>query len=227
MVGAGSQAVPSYPGADDTRITFLPLVDTWREGGPMAVESPDEAFGFALLGERGHTSIGPALGFAPTRSAESIPGLAKVGFGIEAGAFAETYLGSALRLRGEVLQGIGAHRALTGNLSADYVWRQGNEGPIVTIGPRVRWGSAKYNRTYFGVPGPSPVPTFAAYEPGSGIYAIGALAGLRLPLGRTFGLYGYAGYDRLTGPASDSPIVQAGSRDQFSGGLALTYRFSI
>lgn len=227
MIGTGVQSIPSYPGADEQRLTFLPLVDTWREGGPMPVESPDEAFGFAVLGKRGGWAAGPAVSFAATRSADALPGLAKVGFGIEAGAFAETYVAPALRLRAELRQGIGGHRALIGDLAADFVWRQGNEGPIATIGPRLRWGSAKHNRAYFGVPTPSPVGALAPYEPGSGIYAVGASAGLRLPLGRTFGLYGYLGYDRLTGPATDSPIVAAGSKDQYSAGLAMTYRFTL
>ncbi len=59
----------------------------------------------------------------------------------------------------------------------------------------------------------------AAFDPNSGFYAIGAVAGLTHKLGRNWGLQGYAGYDRLIGDAADSPIVRAfGSRDQFSGG---------
>lgn len=48
-----------------------------------------------------------------------------------------------------------------------------------------------------------------------------------MPVSGIFGLYGYAGYDRLTGEAKDSPIVAAGKKDQFSAGLALTYRFRL
>jgi outer membrane protein len=120
---------------------------------------------------------------------------------------------------------------LTGDFAADLVIRGGpkedggGESAVATVGPRLRWGSSKYTRAYFGVPTPAPI--FTSYEPDGGIYAVGAVAGLRLPLGRTFGLYGYLGYDRLTGDAADSPIVQAGSRDQYSAGLALTYRFTI
>ena len=40
-------------------------------------------------------------------------------------------------------------------------------------------------------------------------------------------LYGDAGYRRLVGDAADSPIVKrAGSENQFTAGLGLTYRFS-
>lgn len=231
MIGTGVQTVPRYPGADSNQTGFLPLVDTWREGEQIPVETPDEAFGSALIGSRSGTSIGPAIGFAEGRSVADLPGLAKVGFGIEAGAFAQTFLGPQLRLRGELRQGIGGHKALTGDLAADLVIRGkpgaagGSEALVATLGPRLRWGSAKFNRAYFGVP--SPAPVFTAYAPGGGIYAVGAVAGLRLPLGRTFGLYSYLGYDRLTGDAAASPIVQAGSRDQYSAGLALTYRFTL
>ncbi len=231
MIGTGVQTLPRYPGADGNQATFLPLFDTWREGEQIPVESPDEAFGSALIGSRSGTSIGPAIGFAESRAADDVPGLAKVGFGMEAGVFAQTFPVPQLRLRAELRQGIGGHKALTGDLAADLVIRGGagdnggGEGLVATLGPRLRWGSAKHNRAYFGVP--SPAPVFTAYEPGGGIYAVGAVAGVRLPLGRTFGLYGYLGYDRLTDRAARSPIVQAGNRDQVSGGLALTYRFTI
>ena len=227
MIGTGVQWIPSFPGADSSRVTFLPLVDTWRAGEPMTPESPDEAFGFAVLGKRNQgVSVGPALTFAPTRSTDDLPGLPKVGFGMEAGVFADVWPLEPLRLRAELRQGIGAHKALTGDLAADFVWRDGKEGTIVTAGPRVRWGSGKYNRAYFGVATPG-AGGFTAYEPGSGIYAVGATAGIRMPVSGIFGLYGYAGYDRLTGEAKDSPIVAAGKKDQFSAGLALTYRFRL
>lgn len=227
MVGVGIQAKPRYPGADSDRIAFLPLVDVWRNGEPVTAKSPDEAAGFALVGKRsGRFAAGPVIGFAPTRAASDVPGLPKVGFGVEAGAFTEVWPLKTLRLRAELRQGIGAHKSLTGDLAADLVWRRGNEGAMFTAGPRLRWGSAKYNRVYFGVAAPG-IAALAPFEPGSGIYAVGAAAGLRLPLGRVFGLYGYAGYDRLTRRAANSPVITAGSADQLSGGIALTYRFGI
>jgi outer membrane protein len=155
-----------------------------------------------------------------------LPGLAEVEFGVEVGAFAEIWPVKPLRLRAELRQGIGAHSALTGDLAADLVWRRGNEGAIFTAGPRLRWGSAKYNRAYFGVTEPG-TATLAPFDPGPGVYAIGVIAGLRLPLGRTWGVYSFVGYDRLTGRAADSPVVAAGNPNQFSCGMALTYRFGL
>jgi MipA family protein len=233
MLGTGIQITPSYPGASTTGAGFLPLFDSWKEGELLPVESPDEAFGFALAGKRGGLAAGPAMAIAATRPTDAVPGLAKVGFGLEAGGFVEAWPADHLRLRAELRHGIGAHKALLGDLAADLVWRSAapGEAAVATIGPRLRWGSAKHNRAYFGVPapntGPGPAAGFTPYEPGAGLYAVGASAGLRLPLGKTFGLYTYAGYDRLTGPAADSPIVRMGSRDQVSAGAALTYRFSL
>ena len=149
MIGAGAQLNPAYPGADHSKISFLPDVPMWRTGEAIPVETPDEGKGFSIIGQSGGTAFGPALTFAPQRSATAVPGLPAIGFGVELGVFAETYLAGPVRLRAELRHGIGAHRALTADLAADLVLRRGNEGLLATIGPRLRWGSAKYNRAYF------------------------------------------------------------------------------
>ena len=77
----------------------------------------------------------------------------------------------------------------------------------------------------------SPISCCAAtglpvFDADGGFHSVGAYAGLTHMLGRDWGVYGYAGYDRLIGDAADSPIVRAfGSRDQFSGGLGLFFEF--
>jgi outer membrane protein len=54
------------------------------------------------------------------------------------------------------------------------------------------------------------------------------LAGVTQQISRSFGVYGYAGYERLMGDAADSPIVQSfGSENQFLAGLALFFSFNI
>jgi hypothetical protein len=57
MIGTGVQTVPRFPGADGNQAAFLPLFDTWREGEQIPVESPDEAFGSALIGSRSGTAL--------------------------------------------------------------------------------------------------------------------------------------------------------------------------
>lgn len=225
MIGVGAQSQPSYPGSAEQALGVFPDFLTWQDGEPIPAKAPDQGGSFPLVGRTGGFAIGPVFTPAPQRSASDLPGMPAVKFGIEAGVFAETFVAAPLRLRAELRQGIGAHHARTGNLGADLVLRGRNKGFIATIGPRLRWGDAKYNQAYFGVT--TPVPGYAAYQPGSGIYAVGAVAGVHMPLGRAWGLFGYAGFDRLSGDAARSPIVTNGSRNQGSAGLALTYRFSI
>jgi outer membrane protein len=122
---------------------------------------------------------------------------------------------------------VNGHDGLVGDLSADFILRD-DDNTIFSIGPRARWADNDFHDAYFGVPVAIPASGLAAYNPGSGFYAVGARAGLTQRLGRNWGLFGYAGYDRLIGDAADSPIVrQLGSRDQFSGGGGLFIEFNV
>ena len=227
VIGAGIELVPKYPGASSARAAFLPVFDTWRSSEPEPAEAPDETISFALSGKRGSgLSVGPSFTFASGRSAEDLPGLPEFGTTIELGGFVEAWPLRSLRLRGELRQGIGGHKALTGDLSADLVWHGRRQGTMLTVGPRVRWGSEKFNRVNFGVPLGNGAG-FSPFAPDAGIYSVGVAAGLRMPLSARFGLYTYVRYDRLADRVGASPIVVNGSADQLSGGMALTYRFGI
>jgi outer membrane protein len=66
------------------------------------------------------------------------------------------------------------------------------------------------------------------FDADSGFHAYGVVGGATVMLGRSWGLYGYARYDRLTGDAADSPITRVyGSRNQYSGGVAIFYNFEV
>lgn len=224
-IGLGAQLAPSYPGSD--RFSIRPLVDVARSRGdkPFDFEAPDESFGPALT--RGKFGIGPALNFEGSRTASDVgAAMDKVPATIEAGAFVQYALSPAFRVRVEGRRGLGGHDGWTGQAGADWIARDGDEW-LFSIGPRVTWSNGRYHRAYFGVTPAESVRTgLAAYQPGSGIQAVGATAGFLTQLGRRWGLYSYAKYDRLVGDAARSPLVRTlGSRDQFSGGLALTYTF--
>lgn len=229
LIGAGPQIAPSYPGASDLKIGGFPEFDVWRDDRPFPIESPDEGIGPALIGRRGD---GPAAGvtvaLGPTRSRNDIPGLRKIGFGLETGVFAETFLTPGLRARGEVRQAIGSHEGLVGDLMIDAVIRDRKGRFIATVGPRARWGDARFHRALFGIDAAAAnASALPGYNPGAGICALGAAAGAHYFLTPSLGIYGFARYDRLQDEAAASPIVRQGSRDQFSTGAALTYRFRI
>jgi outer membrane protein len=225
-VGLGAQLVPAYPGADSHNV--LPLFDLALARGdePFEFTAPDESFSFALVRESGF-AFGPALSFQGSRKAEDVGArLDKVDATIEAGAFVQYALSPAFRTRVEARRGIGGHEGWTGMAGADYVARDGDKY-LFSVGPRVTWSNARYQRAYFGVtPAEAARTGLAAYRPGSGVQGVGAAASFLTQLSRRWGIYSYAGYERLVGDAARSPVVRRlGSRDQASGGIALTYTF--
>lgn len=226
-IGPGVQLRPKYPGADDLGLSPMPIIGFRREGAPLPIEAPDESWGFGLLDDDSPFDIGPAINLQSKRQDEDVgAAVGDVPFTIEAGAFAQLSFGDNFRLRAEGRRGIGGHDGWLGDLSADFVLRD-DDNYVFTIGPRARWADNRYHDAYFGVtPAVAVAAGIPAFNPGSGIYAYGAAAGLTVMLDERWGLYTYAAYDRLTGDAADSPIVAAfGSRDQFSGGIGISYSF--
>jgi len=227
-VGAGAQTYPKYPGADSYGINPLPIFGFRREGTPMPFEAPDDGIGLGFLGRDSAFNFGPAIRLQNKREQDDVGApVGDVGFTVEVGGFVEIFPSDNFRIRAELRQGLGGHEGLTGDIGADLVVRDA-DSTIFSIGPRARWADNDYHDAYFGVPVAIPASGLAAFDPGSGFYAIGAVAGITHKLGRNWGLQGYVGYDRLIGDAADSPIVRGfGSRDQFSGGLGLFFEFNI
>ncbi len=225
-VGLGVQVVPSYPGADSVSIRPLFDIARAREDQAFEYEAPDESSGFPLL-HMGDLALGPAINFEGSRTGEDVgTALPKVGFTLEAGAFAQYAVSERIRLRAEIRKGLGGHEGWIGNLGADFVARQGDDW-LLSLGPRVTIADDRYHSAYFSVAsedsGASGLPPYAAE---GGVQSAGAVIGFLRQLSSRWGIYSYAKYDRLVGDAAGSPIVRRyGSRDQLSGGLALTYTF--
>ena len=225
-IGLGVQLTPGFPGADSVSIRPLVSVSRARGDSPFEFAATDESFGFPVV-QQGSFAFGPAIGFQGSRSAKDVgANLPKVGFTVEAGAFAQYSVSESFRLRAEVRKGLGGHKGLVSNIGADFVAREGDKW-LFSIGPRVTIADRKYQTAYFTVaPIDSVNSGLAAYSARGGIESAGASAGYIRQLSPRWGLYSYAKYDRLVGDAARSPIVvKFGSRDQFSGGLAATYTF--
>jgi len=225
-VGLGPQLVPSYPGADG--ISLRPFVDVVSARGTdsLPFEAPDESAGFAVL-TRGRFAIGPALGFEGSRTARDVgAALPKVGATFEAGGFLQYALTDMIRLRGEVRKGLGGHKGLIANVGGDYVARKGDDW-LFSIGPRVTFADGRYHDAFFSVAPAVAVATgLRAFDAKGGLQAAGITAGFVRHLGGRWGVSSYAKYDRLVDDPARSPIVRRyGSRNQVSGGLALTYTF--
>jgi outer membrane protein len=228
-IGLGAQVAPKYPGADSIVIAPLPRFDLRHVGDPLHFGAPDQGTGIGLLGSRSRIDFGPVVQLQGKRKEKDVGApVGNVGLTVEVGGFMEAWVTPNLRFRAEGRQGIGGHKALVGDLSADFVARD-DDHTIFSIGPRLRLSDAKYQRAYFGVTPAVAVRTgLPAYRPGDGPYAAGAVAGILHQFNSRWGIWAYAGYDRLIRNAGKSPIVRAfGSRDQYSGGVALTYSFVV
>lgn len=165
------------------------------------------------------------VNFEGARTAEDVGAdVPKVKFSLEPGAFVALELGENFRLRGEVRKGVTGHKGWIGVGGADFVMRDGDAW-LFSIGPRLTWSGDRYQDAWFGVtPAASLTSGLSAYDPGGGIQAYGATASFLTQLSAQWGISTYAKYDRLVGDAADSPLTRVyGSRDQFSGGVALSY----
>ncbi|MGQ0660727.1 MipA/OmpV family protein, partial [Sphingosinicella sp.] len=139
-LGMGVQIAPEYYGADSYAIFPLPRFGLRREGRPMPFGAPDDSTGFGLLGQDSAFNIGPAVQLIAKREEDDVGApVGDVGLTVEAGGFAQVFIGDNFRLRGELRQGIGGHEGLVGDIAADLILRDG-DNTIFSIGPRVRWG---------------------------------------------------------------------------------------
>jgi MipA family protein len=227
-LGLGAQLRPEFLGADKRELAPLFDIDIARGEAPFRIEAPDDSFGVRLV-ETGGLTLGPAARIAPGRRDRDVGApLGKVKTTLELGGFADLLAGKGLRLRGELFKGVNGHEGVAGSLGADAIWRDGDRY-AVTLGPRLLFSDARYQRAYFGV---SPAAALAsglpAYRPGRGVHGVAVASGISTQFGERWGLFGYARAERLVGDAARSPIVrELGSRNQLSAGLGLSYMFRV
>lgn len=109
-----------------------------------------------------------------------------------------------------------------------------NEKYFADIDNSITYASAKYMRTYFGVtPAEAVRSGLAAFNPGSGLKDISTGLTLGYQFNSRWGVVANGTYSYLIGDAGKSPIVKGrltgvkaeGSRSQFVGGIAISYRF--
>jgi outer membrane protein len=227
-VGLGVQSRPEFLGADENG--WAPLWDVAIKRGtdPFDFEAPDDSFDIKLF-TRGGFSLGPSANVQNGRKRSEVDApIGKVSTTFEAGIFAQYEVNDSIRLRGELRKGLGGHEGTAASLGGDYYWRDGDRY-LFSIGPRLLLSDARYQRAWFGVNAETSADlALAQYRPGGGLYALAGTSGMTYQFSRDFGLFGFVRYERLIGDAARSPIVREfGSRNQVSGGLGLTYSFTI
>lgn len=239
MVGAGALYAPAYEGDDSYRLSVLPnLQITYGESFFASVQ---EGIGYRWINSQ-HVRSGPIARVKFARSedgeqsfaisgedTEDLRGLGDVDASIELGGFLEYDIGP-VTLSAEARQAVSGHEGFVADVGARWSGSSLAFGPPViwSIGPRVRFVDESYNEAYSGVDGSqslaSGLEVFAATG-GLHSYGVGATAVIPLTRDNAWAAVVFAGYDRLSGDAGSSPLVQQrGSEDQASIGLVLSYR---
>ncbi len=227
-VGAGAEWRPTYPGSSRGEVAPLPSFSIARGDKPFGFGTPDDGLSPTLL-TAGPVEIGPAAALVSGRDrGEAGPGIAKVGRTVEVGAFGAIEIADSLRFRAMVRKGINGHEGVTATVALDQIWRDGDDY-VVSVGPRLLWSNARYQRAFFGVgAAEAPIAGLPAYRPGSGFHAAALQGAFHTRLSGNFGLFGQARAERLIGDAGRSPLVRTrGDRNQFSVGGGVSYTFRI
>ena len=235
-IGAELRIGPKWAGAPDSKfgLTSGPLFSIRRVGTPPDYFGPRDSFGFPIV-DLGQFKLGPAVQIVWQRKASSdtaLNGLGDVNFAVQAGAFAEYWPVQWLRLHGELRQGFGGEKGVTGDLFLDAVvpagqWR-------FSAGPRLTAQSTAAVSPYFSItPAQSAgstvagLPALPVYHASGGFYSYGAGTQAEYFFNTQWAAHVFVEYQRLTGSAADSPLViQRGSPDQFTFGLGATYAFT-
>ncbi|MBX3553947.1 MAG: MipA/OmpV family protein [Pseudolabrys sp.] len=229
-LGAEGRVLPTYEGSSNYRFLPVPLFDIRRAGTPRHFQSPRDGASIGIV-EFDNFRLGPTLKVRlPRREGDDakLRGLGDVNFAVELGGFAEYWFTPWLRARGELRQGVSGHHGLTGDLAADVVMPV---TPQLTLsgGPRLSFDSGKTMQTYFGVdPAQSVLSGLPVYNPSGGVRSYGAGVMARYEITPQWATHLFVEYERLIGPAADSPLVALrGSRDQVTTGLGVTYSFDV
>ena len=222
--GIGGQFKPRYPGANDYLLSPFPIIDVSRfyvPGIGQVADGNEEKRGFGFY---------PSFSFNGERkSSDSVDlfGTTKIDWAFEAGLGVH-YRQDWFRGFAQIRQGFNGHDGQIGELGLDFITQPIDQVEIV-FGPRLDWGSDEYSDTYFGVTAAEasrPGSTLAAYNPDGGIISVGLAAGADYEFNEKTTFHLRANWDRYVGDAADSPIIKAGSEDQFSVGIGISYRFN-
>lgn len=226
-IGPGVIVAPWFEGSANYRVLPIPNIDLRYQRDKFFVSARD-GVGATLLDTDGFKA-GPILRYRFPRNdgvGGLIYGMGTVPFTVEGGGFLRYDL-PWISAKVELRRGLGGSNGLVFDALVDGKLRL---GPTVFLsaGPRLSVTDGTYNQAYFGVNAAQSANTgYAQYYPGAGLRSVGAAASgvWRITNNLTFVAFG--SYSYLADAAGNSPIVTSpgGSRNQFVGGSAISWRF--
>jgi outer membrane scaffolding protein for murein synthesis (MipA/OmpV family) len=232
--GVGIGTTTEYAGGSDRTIGVLPgLRYTTASGHLLEWYGPYAQYNF---GTGTGFQWGPAVSLRLGRHDVDDPVVSQVhtiSTTVEGGGFVGyEYIhsdGFPYRLRGELTAVTNAGAVYTGARVSvtGTAWVPLSPRIYVGTGLGATWASGGFNTTYFGVTGEDAARSgLPSYSPSSGVEQITSWLACVYQINTSW----YAGalvyYQRLTGPAADSPIVsQRGTRNQLTFGAGVAYAF--
>ncbi len=229
-IGGEGRVEPIFQGSKRDVLLPFPILAVRRFGTPEPFRAPRDGVGIGLFGDNVF-QVGPVGQLRTPRLQKfdaALQGLGDVPWAIELGGFAEYWVVPWLRTRVELRQGFNGHHGLVSDIFADAVVRGGTQWTL-SGGPRMTLASTPATTPYFGIDAAqSAASDLPLFDAKGGVRSLGAGTQARYFWTRQFATHAFVEYERLTGDAASSPLVeQRGSANQLTIGFGASHSFDI
>ncbi|WP_459465110.1 MipA/OmpV family protein [Rhizobium sp. No.120] len=229
-IGADMAMQPTFPGAKSWSFAPSPILSIHKAGSPDGFSSPFDSPSITLF-DFGRFQAGPAMKYDPGRSSSSdtaLRGLRDVGATVEIGAFAQFFPTDWFRARVEVREGLGGHKGVTGEFSADGILPL-TDRLTISGGPRFSIRSSAAEQPFFDVSSSeslrSGLPT---YRVNGSTETVGLGGQISYKIDSRWEIHSSIEYGHMFGSAAGSPLIkQRGSADRLTIGVGLSYAFDL
>ncbi|MDR1166338.1 MAG: MipA/OmpV family protein [Deltaproteobacteria bacterium] len=218
-IGIGAVYAPDYDGADSSGYHALPILNL--RYGPVFLSS-DKGLGVSFAFFDGALELSPAVGYRFRRDEDDSPvlnGMGDASGQVTLGGSALYHFTDTVSFGAKAFQGLSSDKGFAMDLRAAYQNRA-YERLTWSVAATTSLADQKYHQTYFGVtPTQSARSGHKVYSPSAGFKDVGLGGSVDFFLTPSFSVDVFARYRYLIGDAGDSPLVKAGSQNQFSTGL--------
>lgn len=223
-LGLGVSVGPRYDGSEEYLAQPVPIIGFSRVTLPGVGQfggGPDPKRGFFVFPTFDYIGSRDSGDSRDLRGTKDVDWALAVGLG---GGYRYDWW----RVFAQADYGFNGYSGFRGQIGADVIAEPAPQWSL-SVGPRLAWAGGDYMDTYFGVSNSEAVASDGRLDPysaDSGLRAV-AVSGLAsYAVNDNVFLLFNARYDRLVGDAADSPIVKAGSENQFTFGAGVSYRFA-
>ncbi|WP_321380082.1 MipA/OmpV family protein [Rhizobium sp.] len=231
-LGASMEYGPNHPGSRHNGISGMPSFDVRRYGEAPENSAPDDSLDYGLFDFHGF-QMGPVVNMRDNRSSSEsngLNGVHRIQTSLDAGVFLQYWaIPNQLRFRSEIREALSNGSGLVVDVSSDWFQPVGDRW-ILSVGPRVSFGSAAYMHEYFSIsPAESAANgTLSAYDAGAGLKSVGAMLSASYALTPDWSVTLYDRFDRLVGDAASSPVTaKIGTPNQNIVGISLSKEFTV